>query len=143
MPLSEHELRTLEQLEAQLSAEDPKFASAMQADPGAGSASPPPSSTTDSSRSADSAPDCASPRTSPSRRWTRSSWARTNPSVVAATASSRSMDRLPARELVTSRHRPGSPPRPTRPRSWWSWLTPKRSASITTMTVASGTSTPT
>lgn len=33
MPLSEHELRTLEQLEAQLSAEDPKFASAMQADP--------------------------------------------------------------------------------------------------------------
>ena len=33
MPLSEHELRTLEQLEAQLSAEDPKFASTMQADP--------------------------------------------------------------------------------------------------------------
>lgn len=33
MPLSEHELRTLEQLEAQLSAEDPKFVSAMQADP--------------------------------------------------------------------------------------------------------------
>lgn len=33
MPLSEQELRTLEQLEAQLSAEDPKFASAMNSDP--------------------------------------------------------------------------------------------------------------
>ena len=33
MPLSEQERRALEELEAQLSAEDPKFASAMQADP--------------------------------------------------------------------------------------------------------------
>ena len=34
-------------------------------------------------------------------------------------------------------------PRPTRPRSWWSWARPKRSASRISMTVASGTSTPT
>lgn len=33
MPLSEQEKRTLEQLEAQLAAEDPRFASAMGADP--------------------------------------------------------------------------------------------------------------
>ncbi len=38
---------------------------------------------------------------------------------------------------------PACPPRPTRPRSWCSWDTPNRSASITTMTVAFGTSTPT
>lgn len=34
-------------------------------------------------------------------------------------------------------------PRPTRPRSWWSWETPKRSASMITMAVAFGTFTPT
>lgn len=33
MPLSEHELRTLEQLEAQLAADDPKFVHAMNHDP--------------------------------------------------------------------------------------------------------------
>ncbi len=32
---------------------------------------------------------------------------------------------------------------PTRPRSWWSWASPKRSASWTIMIVAFGTSTPT
>ena len=36
-----------------------------------------------------------------------------------------------------------SPPRPTRPRSWWSCARPKRSACSITMIVASGTSTPT
>ena len=36
-----------------------------------------------------------------------------------------------------------SAPRPTRPRSWWSWAIPKRSASRITITVALGTSTPT
>ena len=45
--------------------------------------------------------------------------------------------------LVTKRHKPGDVPRPTRPRSWCSCETPKRSASIITMTVAFGTSTPT
>ena len=35
------------------------------------------------------------------------------------------------------------PPRPTRPRSWCSWARPKRSACSITITVASGTSTPT
>ena len=44
---------------------------------------------------------------------------------------------------VTSRHSPGWPPRPTRPRSWCSWETPNRSASRITITVALGTSTPT
>ena len=34
-------------------------------------------------------------------------------------------------------------PRPTRPRSWWSWARPKRSAPSTTISVALGTSTPT
>ena len=34
-------------------------------------------------------------------------------------------------------------PRPTRPRSWWSWARPKRSACSITMIVAAGTSTPT
>ena len=34
-------------------------------------------------------------------------------------------------------------PRPTRPRSWCSWETPNRSASMTTMAVALATSTPT
>ena len=44
---------------------------------------------------------------------------------------------------VTSRQSPACFPRATRPRSWCSWLTPNRSASMTTMTVALGTSTPT
>ena len=34
-------------------------------------------------------------------------------------------------------------PRPTRPRSWWSWERPNRSACSTIITVALGTSTPT
>ena len=34
-------------------------------------------------------------------------------------------------------------PRPTRPRSWWSWASPNRSAPSMTIIVASGTSTPT
>ena len=47
------------------------------------------------------------------------------------------------RGVVTSRHSPGRPPRPTRPRSWWSWEMPNRSASSSTMMVALATSTPT
>ena len=38
---------------------------------------------------------------------------------------------------------PGRLPRPTRPRSWCSWETPNRSASMITITTAFGTSTPT
>ena len=34
-------------------------------------------------------------------------------------------------------------PRPTRPRSWWSWASPNRSAPSMTIIVAAGTSTPT
>ena len=51
---------------------------------------------------------------------------------------------LRARRTPDNRkHHAGSPPRPTRPRSWWSWAMPNRSASSMTMTDASGTSTPT
>jgi hypothetical protein len=63
--------------------------------------------------------------------------------LVPATALRRSRAGLPASTSVTSTHRPAALPRPTRPRSWCSWLTPKRSASSTTITVALGTSTPT
>ena len=42
----------------------------------------------------------------------------------------------------TSRQYDCSAPRPTRPRSWWSCASPKRSASWTIMIVAFGTSTP-
>ena len=55
------------------------------------------------------------------------------PSRVAATAVSRSGRRAGVAAAVTSRHSPGWPPRPTRPRSWCSWETPKRSASRTTI----------
>ena len=41
------------------------------------------------------------------------------------------------------KHHDFPPPRPTRPRSWWSCESPKRSASSTIITVAFGTSTPT
>ena len=44
---------------------------------------------------------------------------------------------------VTSQHVEAWAPRPTRPRSWWSWAMPNRSASRITITVALGTSTPT
>ena len=44
---------------------------------------------------------------------------------------------------VLRKQRPASRPRPTRPRSWWRVAKPKRSPSSMTITVASGTSTPT
>ena len=89
-------------------------------------------------------PDCEAPSTSPSRRCSRSSRGQLE-------AVERGGDRVqplagracPPRRSVTSRHRPGADPRPTRPRSWCSWETPNRSASMTTITVALGTSTPT
>ena len=49
----------------------------------------------------------------------------------------------PTSAPVTATHRDGLLPRPTRPRSWWSWDSPKRSASRMTIMEASGTSTPT
>ena len=60
--------------------------------------------------------------------------------LAAARAPTRSAPRC-ARE--TSRQYDCSAPRPTRPRSWWSCASPKRSASWTIITVAFGTSTPT
>ena len=91
----------------------------------------------------DRPPDWLAPSTSPSRRWARSSSASTKPSRVEATAASRCQDSASGSAALTSRHTPGSPPRPIRPRSWCSWLMPKRSASQTTIIEAFGTSTPT
>ena len=74
----------------------------------------------------------ARPRMLPSPRISRSSSARRKPSLVWVRASSR---RAPSSVAGSpnSRHRPGSSPRPTRPRSWWSWARPKRSAPSTTI----------
>ena len=46
-------------------------------------------------------------------------------------------------ESETSTQNDSTEPRPTRPRSWWSWASPNRSAPSMTIIVASGTSTPT
>ena len=53
--------------------------------------------------------------------------------------------RAAARDCLgpNSRQTDACSPRPMRPRSWCSWLMPKRSAPSTSMTVAFGTSTPT
>ena len=72
----------------------------------------------------------------------RAGAARTRP-VVAATASSRSPGRAALGRLGDQQAQPACRPRPTRPRSWCSWETPNRSASMITMVVAFGTSTPT
>ena len=50
---------------------------------------------------------------------------------------------MPSAAVLTSTQNEASVPRPTRPRSWWSWASPKRSAPSTTIIVASATSTPT
>ena len=98
---------------------------------------------TDSSRRLERRPDWRRRARRPRGGVSRSSRDSSKPSRVAATASSRSRAGRAASASVTSRHSPGAEPRPTRPRSWCSWETPNRSASITTMTVALGTSTPT
>ena len=71
--------------------------------------------------------------------------ASSKPSVVATSASSRRArsPSAPPSARETSRQYDCSAPRPTRPRSWCSWASPKRSASWTIMIVAFGTSTPT
>ena len=73
----------------------------------------------------------------------RSGTARTRPVVAGHRVEPLHRRCWPGRRSVTSRHSPAWPPRPTRPRSWWSWETPNRSASRITITVALGTSTPT
>ena len=78
----------------------------------------------------------------PSPRRSRSTSASSKPSVVRTSAFKRSSE-SGVTASPTSRQRLSSAPRPTRPRSWWSWAMPKREASRTTMTVAFGTSTPT
>ncbi len=57
------------------------------------------------------------PSTSPSRRCSRSIRDSAKPSSVPATASSRALAGAASGASVTRRHRPGSAPRPTRPRS--------------------------
>ena len=82
------------------------------------------------------------PRIVPSPRSSRSTSASSKPSVVRSRASSRvAPPRGGAGAQQVAPARPRSA-RPTRPRSWWSWAMPKRSASSITITVASGTSTP-
>ena len=78
------------------------------------------------------------PRTVPSPRSSRSTSASSKPSSVASSASSRARRRLG--DLLGEQVAPGlvASPRPTRPRSWWSWAMPKRSASSMTITVAFG-----
>ncbi len=90
-------------------------------------------------------PDWRAPRSWPSPRISRSRSASSNPSVVATMESRRSLAVSVSSSFAreTSRQYDCSAPRPTRPRSWWSWARPKRSASWTIMIVAFGTSTPT
>ena len=75
-------------------------------------------------------------------RSSRSTSASLKPSRSPATASSRRRASSPAAS-ANSRHWEGCSPRPTRPRSWCSWETPKRSAPSITITVALATSIPT
>jgi hypothetical protein len=82
------------------------------------------------------------PRMVPSPRSSRSTSARTNPSVVRSMASSRASAR--ANLVLRQQVAPGRLAAPAHPpRSWWSWAMPNRSASSMTMTEASGMSTPT
>ena len=71
------------------------------------------------------------PRRCGSRRWSRAS----GPAAPGRLA------QVPGRGAAGRRSCPR--PRPTRPRSWWSWARPKRSAPSTIISVALGTSTPT
>src|SRR6056297_776523 len=75
------------------------------------------SCTTRSRRNEDRTPDCDPPSTSPSRLISRSRLANSNPSRVAATASSRSLAGDPLGAELTNRHTPGKEPRPIRPRN--------------------------
>ena len=89
-------------------------------------------------------PDWRAPRSWPSPRISRSRSASSKPSLVATIASRRSRATSVSSSFgpETSRQYDCSAPRPTRPRSWCSWASPKRSASCTIMIVAFGTSTP-
>ena len=83
----------------------------------------------------------ARPRTSPSRRSSKSFSASSKPSFVSATALRRACATSSV-ESETRTQNDSTVPRPTRPRSWWSWASPNRSAPSMTIIVAAGTSTP-
>ena len=85
---------------------------------------------------------CARPRTSPSLRSSKSFSASSNPSCDSTTARRRA-SAISSVESDTSTQNDSTLPRPTRPRSWWSWARPNRSAPSMTIIVAAGTSTPT
>ena len=96
-----------------------------------------------SSRRLDRRPDWAAPSTSPSRRCLE-----VEPGELEAVERRRHrIQPLAGRRarlgLGDQQAQAGRRPRPMRPRSWWSCETPNRSASMTAMTVAFGTSTPT
>ena len=61
---------------------------------------------------------------------------------VSATARRRAIA-ISSVESETRTQNDSTVPRPTRPRSWWSWARPNRSAPSMTIIVAAGTSTPT
>ena len=89
-------------------------------------------------------PDWRVPRISPAPRRRRSSSAMRKPSLVSRISARRARAvSLSASGRAAAGRRCARSPRPTRPRSWWSWARPKRSASSTIISVALGTSTPT
>ena len=66
-----------------------------------------------------------------------------NPSLVCAIARKRALATSPKGDSYNNTHADAAVPRPTRPRSWCSWLKPNRSACSITIKEALGTSTPT
>ena len=88
-------------------------------------------------------PLCCVPSRSPGPRSFRSASAISKPSLVEHMISMRRLVSLLRLRVVTRMQNDCSAPRPTRPRNWWSWESPKRWASIITITEALGTLTPT
>ena len=88
-------------------------------------------------------PDCRVPKKSPGPRSARSRSASTKPSPSRPSPSAAPCASSLSGVWYSSTQVAASAPRPTRPRSWWSCDSPKRSACSTTITVAFGTSTPT
>lgn len=88
-------------------------------------------------------PDWRVPRNSPGPRCSRSRRAISNPSLVSNMARSRWRATCDNGAWYSSTQIDSAVPRPTRPRSWCSCASPKRSACSMTISDAFGTSTPT
>ena len=83
------------------------------------------------------------PSSSPGPRISRSRCAISNPSVVLRSTSRRARAASVRGPSYIIRQALRFAPRPTRPRNWWSWARPRRSAFSTIISEALGTSTPT